>query len=101
MIEMLKRIASISLILCIIALSIIPVYAESLHDINKEKTTTGMRMEHLINRYNSLTEQDLKDIEENFNDISDHWGEPYICRLSALDIIAGYGKANLDLMILF
>lgn len=91
---MLKRIASISLILCIIALSIIPVYAESLHDINKEKTTTGMRMEHLINRYNSLTEQDLKDIEENFNDISDHWGEPYICRLSALDIIAGYGNGK-------
>ena len=30
-----------------------------------------VRNGHLINRYNSLTEQDLKDIE-NFNDISDH-----------------------------
>lgn len=91
---MLKKSLAVFLVLCITILSFTPVFADSIYELNESKTTTGKRMEPLINKYNLLTEKDLLNIEKNFKDITDHWGKSYICKLSALEIISGYGNGN-------
>lgn len=91
---MLRKLVVITLILSVILLSITPSHALSLDVVSEKKSITSMRMEPIIEKYNSLTDDDLNDISKKFNDISEHWGNEYICKLSALGIIAGYGNGK-------
>lgn len=60
-------------------------------DYEKE-STTSLRMKNLIEKYETLTNKDIAQHADKYLDINGHFGKEYIARLSALNIIAGYGN---------
>ena len=93
--KLLKGITAIFLAACIITTFAIPIFAENSsiamsNPADEAATTTSLRMQPLVDRYNSLDQADLDKELAKYTDSSSHWGRNYIARISALEIIAGY-----------
>lgn len=84
-----KSTISLLLAITILALASIPTQATTIED-----TTTGMRMQPLITKYNSLTQAQLDAELAKYTDCTTHWGKDYIAKISALEIISGYGNGK-------
>ena len=60
--------------------------------INEDSTTTGMRMQPLMDKIKALTTSDITTQASKFNDISKHWGKIDIATLICLEIVSGVGN---------
>lgn len=91
-------ITALILAVSVITILAIPTFAENssastistTNPANESATTTSLRMQPLVDRYNSLTQEDLDKELAKYTDTVAHWGRNYIARISALEIIAGY-----------
>ena len=67
---------------------------QELYKANESRTSTGMRMEPIVTKYNSFTSRDIEASEKLFTDISGHFAKTYIAKLAALELISGYGNGK-------
>lgn len=81
----LRRVLYFILVISFIFTAAVPAMADT-----TAETSTGMRMKPLVDKYNSLTQEDLDNELKKYSDISNHWGKNYIEKISALEIISGY-----------
>ena len=93
--KLFKGITASILATCIITTLAIPTFAENsfiamANPANEAATTTSLRMQPLMDIYNSLNQADLDKELAKYSDSSSHWGKSYIAKISALEIIAGY-----------
>jgi len=102
----LREILSLILVIVFIFTVAAPVLAETSNSQSSETTTdqsiaaptdtttdttTALRMQPLVDKYNSLVQADLDTELAKYLDSSKHWGKTYISKISALEIISGYG----------
>jgi hypothetical protein len=59
-----------------------------------DDTVTGMRMKPLIDKYQSLTQAEIDTQAARFPDISGHYAKPFVARMTAINIIAGYPEGT-------
>lgn len=90
-----KGITALILAVSMITTFAIPTFAENsgiamANPSDETATTTSLRMQPLVDRYNSLTQEDLNNQLSKYTDTASHWGRNYIARISALEIISGY-----------
>ena len=93
--KLLKGITALILAAYIITTFAIPTFAGNssiamANPADEAATTTSLRMQSLVDRYNSLDQADLDKELAKYSDTSSHWGKSYIAKISALEIIAGY-----------
>ncbi len=85
---MIKKFICAITLSAILLSALLPVTAENTD--TQVSTTTAMRMQPLVDKYNTLSQTNL-DIElDKYPDIKNHWGRNYIAKISALEIISGY-----------
>ncbi len=82
-----RKVISLLITLSILALTNIPSMATAASDGD---STTRMRMQPIVDKYNSLTQEELNNEVAKYRDINNHWGVNYISKISALEIISGY-----------
>lgn len=82
-----RKVISLLITLSILALTNIPSMATAASDGD---STTRMRMQPIVDKYNSLTQEELNNEIAKYSDINNHWGVNYISKISALEIISGY-----------
>ena len=58
---------------------------------DEESTTTGMRMQPLMDKCKALTTTDISTQASKFTDISKHWAKVDIATLICLEIVSGVG----------
>lgn len=92
---MLKKGFCILLVLTL-TLSVVPLSFAELYSENESKTITGMRMQPLLNKYNSLTSSEIQAQIDKYIDIQGHFGKDYVARLAALNVIAGDGISKFN-----
>ena len=80
-----KRAISILLTIALLALANIPTLA-----VSEKDTTTTIRMQPIVDKYNGLTQSDLDSELTKYTDCANHWGKSFIAKISALEIISGY-----------
>ncbi|HEY5583549.1 MAG TPA: S-layer homology domain-containing protein [Ruminiclostridium sp.] len=100
-----RKILSLTLVITFIITISVPVLAETSNPISSETTTaqiaatstdttTALRMQPLMDKYNSLIQTDLDTELTKYLDSTNHWGKNYISKISALEIISGYGNSK-------
>ena len=60
--------------------------------INEDSTTTGMRMQPLVDKIKALTPADIAAQASKFSDISKHWAKIDISTLISLEVVSGVGN---------
>ncbi len=85
---MLKKLLCAITVSALILSVALPVTAENANIPGS--TTTAMRMQPLVDKYNGLTQTNLDTELAKFPDIKNHWGKNYITKISALEVISGY-----------
>lgn len=85
-----RNFVSILLIFLLISITLVPALAVN----SSETTTADMRMQPLIDRYKGLTKEQLSAELVKYTDSVNHWGKNYISKISALEIISGYGNGK-------
>ncbi len=85
---MLKKLLCAITVSALILSVALPVTAENANIPGS--TTTAMRMQPLVDKYNGLTQTNLDTELAKFPDIKNHWGRNYIAKISALEVISGY-----------
>ncbi|ACL76960.1 S-layer homology domain-containing protein [Ruminiclostridium cellulolyticum] len=81
---MIKKLLCIITVLAFLLTALLPVMAEN------SSTTTEMRMQPLVDKYNTLTQSNLDTELAKYTDIKSHWGRNFIAKISALEIISGF-----------
>ncbi len=85
---MIKKIICAITLSAILLSALLPVTAENSN--TQVSTTTAMRMQPLVDKYNTLSQTSLNTELDKYPDIKNHWGRNYIAKISALEIISGY-----------
>lgn len=85
---MIKKLLCAITVSAIILSALLPITAEN--SSTQGSTTTAMRMQPIVDKYNSLTQASLDAGLAKYYDIKNHWGRNHIAKISALEIISGY-----------
>ena len=85
---MVKKLLCAITVSAIILSALLPITAEN--SSTQESTTTAMRMQPIVDKYNNLTQESLNAGLAKYHDIKNHWGRNHIAKISALEIISGY-----------
>lgn len=85
---MIKKLLCAITVSAIILSALLPIAAEN--SSTQESTTTAMRMQPIVDKYNNLTQAGLDAGLAKYHDIKNHWGRNHIAKISALEIISGY-----------
>lgn len=83
---------SIAMIMCI-SLMLMSISVTSFA-ITADDTVTGMRMEPVIEKYFALTQEQIDSQATKFPDVLNHYAKPFIAKMSAINIIAGYPEGT-------
>lgn len=81
-----RKIILVVLCICLVNAS----FSVLVNASDADKTVAGMRMKPIIDAYNVLTETQINNQAKKFPDISDHYAKPYVAKMTAVSIIAGY-----------
>lgn len=90
---MVKKLLCAITVSAIILSALLPITAEN--SSTQESTTTAMRMQPIVDKYNNLTQESLNAGLAKYHDIKNHWGRNHIAKISALEIISGYPDGSL------
>lgn len=85
---MVKKLLCAITVSAIVLSALLPITAEN--SSTQESTTTAMRMQPIVEKYNNLTQESLNAGLAKYHDIKNHWGRNHIAKISALEIISGY-----------
>ncbi|EGD45969.1 S-layer domain-containing protein [Ruminiclostridium papyrosolvens DSM 2782] len=85
---MIKKLLCAITVSAIILSALLPITAEN--SSTQGSTTTTMRMQPIVDKYNNLTQASLDAGLAKYYDIKNHWGRNHIAKISALEIISGY-----------
>ena len=61
---------------------------------NEDSTTTGMRMQPLVDKIKALTPADIAAQASKFSDISKHWAKIDVATLICLEVVSGVGNSK-------